>query len=478
MNLNDLGQTLNDLDLGTGDAESDKRLAQYFITTPQANSAVKLRRSHFVGRKGAGKSALFSQLPDLFNKAGHYKTRTILLTPDQYAWSALRQYKETGLLSEQAHSNAWKFTMAVEIAAVLIKELDSLYRIESKPMLARLKRFVEKNYGGKIPSALSTATRLLKGLESFDLEAYGFKVGFKRSGNEQPLTPQIVSLLFEDLKALTDDIGVVVALDQLDDSWDGSEEAKSLLIGLLKTAKEINNKFSLPDVVKGITCLIFLRADIYDSLQFDDKDKHRPLEELIVWNSDLLRQMINKRLPDNVSVEELFESGEMRGSIQPFNYIIKRTFLRPREVIQFIQECIRQSKNGSSEISKDAIRSAEEKYSVWKVEDVKQEYRRLHPSFEKLVETLRQGYHRYDSIEDFEVHLETREPEVVRTIGARKCMELLFDSSIIGVRLGSAGTTRFKCEDTDLALPTSGVVYIHQSLHKGLNIRELRSSES
>lgn len=53
-------------------------------------------------------------------------------------------------------------------------------------------------------------------------------------------------------------------------------------------------------------------------------------------------------------------------------------------------------------------------------------------------------------------------------------METLFEYSVIGVRLGDAGSTRFKAEDSELVLPRSGAVYVHQSLYKGLNIRETR----
>jgi hypothetical protein len=132
---------------------------------------------------------LFSQLGSLLQKAGHYKTRVIALTPDQYARRALRQYKETGLLSEQARANAWKFTVAVEIAAVLTQELETMYHPTALPSLGRAQRFIRENYGGKVPDALTTATRLLKGLENFNLEAYGFKVGFRRETGDQPLTP-------------------------------------------------------------------------------------------------------------------------------------------------------------------------------------------------------------------------------------------------------------------------------------------------
>ena len=95
----------------------------------------------------------------------------------------------------------------------------------------------------------------------------------------------------------------------------------------------------------------------------------------------------------------------MRGSIAPFNYIVKRTFLRPREILQFMDECIRRAGYSATQITKDQIRQAEEKYSSWKVDDLKQEYRRLYPEFEQIVEILRQAQHRYDSFDEFEAHI-------------------------------------------------------------------------
>ena len=119
MNLQQAGKTLRDVQLGTPDAEADRRLANYFLRTPHVEAELQLRRTLFLGRKGAGKSALFTQLPRLVAEAGHSSTKVISVTPDQYAWNALREYQEAGLLPEQAHANAWKFTLAIEVGAAL-----------------------------------------------------------------------------------------------------------------------------------------------------------------------------------------------------------------------------------------------------------------------------------------------------------------------------------------------------------------------
>ncbi|MBN9529811.1 MAG: hypothetical protein J0H82_26625 [Alphaproteobacteria bacterium] len=478
MNLRQVGKTLRDVQLGAPDAEADKRLGSYFLTTPHVDAALQLRRTLFLGRKGAGKSALFTQLPRLVAGAGHPATKVILVTPDQYAWNALREYQEAGLLPEQAHANAWKFTLAIEASAALTALSDeSLKSDPAIEALKRLKQFVKENYGDAAPSLLKTAGQLLKGIKSFNVSAFGFGAGLTRAAEDQPVTPQIIESILAAIAAVAQEIGIVIALDKLDDSWEGSDQSKQLLVGLLKASKDINDKYKGETVGSGLAVIVFLRADIYEGLRFDDKDKHRATEESINWSPDLLRDMVQERLPEQVSVSELFEPGEMRGSIAPFNYIAKRTFLRPREILQFLDECIRRAGQNATEITKDNVREAEEKYSSWKVEDLKQEYRRLYPDFEDIVEILRQAQHRYDTFTEFETHLHDRSPELVKKLGLRLIIERLFNASAIGVRLAGAGSPRFRSEDSDLVLPAVGAIYVHQCLYKGLSVREKRARD-
>lgn len=475
MRLADLGITIKDLDFGGVDAESDRRLADYFISTPQVNEALSFRSAHFIGRKGSGKSSIFTQLPRLAANRYGESCRVSLMTPDQYAWGALRQYEERGLLPEQAHSNAWKFTIAVDAAAAALEAPAELLGEDARKALTQIRSFVANNFGTEAPTPTTTAKRLLKGLDAFNLEAFGFGVGFERSKQELPLTPQIIDLLLDAVEKVCGRVGVLVAADRLDDSWDGSGVSMSLLVGLLKATKEINDRYSHRDGT-GLHVVTFLRSDIYQALRFDDKDKHRAVEEEISWNVDLLRDLVNARLPKGLSIDDIFEQGDMRGSIAPFNYLVKRTFLRPREIIQFLQLCQKRTRAGETEIAKDTIREAEELYSAWKVDDLKQEYHRVFSEFDELLEALRQTQHRYDSIDEFAAVLSSKAPKLVESHGTRELMQRLFDASIIGVRLRDAGVARFRCEDPDLLLPTSGSVYIHQSLYKGLNISEKRAS--
>jgi len=246
------------------------------------------------------------------------------------------------------------------------------------------------------------------------------------------------------------------------------------MVGLLKAAKELNDEYGSNEITDSLRVIVFLRSDIYENLQFDDKDKHRSTEEHINWNADELKHMLELRLPETVTVDELFEEGEMRGSTKPFSYIARRTFLRPREILQFVEESARRAGPDATVIAKEDVQTAEVRYSLWKVEDLKQEFSKVFPDFDPLLECLRQGVSRYDAILDLQVEIEAKDPSLTKKYAVRGLMEELFDASVIGIRISQSGSARFRCEDSDLKLPNSGAVYVHPSLHRGLSIRETR----
>lgn len=145
-------------------------------------------------------------------------------------------------------------------------------------------------------------------------------------------------------------------------------------------------------------------------------------------------------------------------------------------LLQFVDRCIKEAGPDATEISKNPVRTAEDLYTSWKVEDLKQEFARVDPDFGTLLEALRQEIHRYDSLDELADLLQNKAPDVVGRLGRRGSLEVLFEASVIGIRLRGAGSTRFKSEEPELTLPASGAAYVHQSLYKGLNIVEARKT--
>lgn len=456
------------------DAESDPELSDYFLTTRHVAAVYSSKQHIFLGRKGSGKSSIFSQMPRL---AGEYRpgTRILQLSPDAYAWKALKAYTEQGIGSEHAHTNAWKFTIALELGLFLL-DIDQGWSFDARRGLAKFRKFVGAEFGRNTNGSLKETTGVLKSLQSFNLGAFGFSLGASRKDiPSSELTPDVTNAIFYALHESLQEAPLIVSLDRLDDAWDGSNDSKSLLVGLLKATKEINDGYrGRRGAQPALRIVSFLRTDIYDSLSFDDKDKHRPFEQQITWNETSLRDLLSKRLPAGVNVDDLFEEGLMRGSVKPFDHMLKRTFLRPREILQFANLCLDSGSPDSFEITKQNIRDAESRFSSWKVEDLKQEYAKSEPSLPDLVEALRQQVHRYESLDELSSALKARNSELINFLGERSALQILFDASVIGIRVSGAGATRFKATSPELALPESGVVYVHQGLYKGLNLTETR----
>src|SRR5687768_13247247 len=95
--------------------------------------------------------------------------------------------------TRHANTNAWKFTIAIEVAGSFVTVPNELLSSDAaRAARTRLAEFITQNYGNTPPTLISTAARLLKGIKSFNLEAFGFGVRLERENNEQPLTPLVI----------------------------------------------------------------------------------------------------------------------------------------------------------------------------------------------------------------------------------------------------------------------------------------------
>jgi hypothetical protein len=358
---------LRRIDLGRVDAEADIRLREYFVTTPYVSEAVHGRRTIFVGRKGSGKSALYQQLPLIYRHEGLTDQLVLSLTPDEQAWVAVKQYKEAGMLAETAYTNAWLYTLGANLA-IALTGLNRNWQGRSRTAVSALRQFVDQNYRDDGVDLARLASKLVAGLSGINFTALGFGLNVTWKPEEKQIgfaVARSVQRLLEIVGYCLDEVAAVVLLDRLDDSWDGTQESQDMLVGLLKAAKRLNDQFPRSDDhSNGLKVLTFLRSDIYSRLRFDDKDKHRPLEEPLMWSEAELEYLITRRLPIELTVWDVLD--ESLGPVH-FNYILERTFLRPRDVIEFFGECFRIARPGQTRLTLDNITQAEERYSTWKV---------------------------------------------------------------------------------------------------------------
>ena len=179
-------------------------------------------------------------------------------------------------------------------------------------------------------------------------------------------------------------------------------------------------------------------------------------EYSIAWSPHEFAQMISRRLPCDLDVEEILDPQKMRQSTAPFAYVVQRTFLRPREVIQFLTEAKERGDPESTFITKDNLKDAEPTYSRWKVDDLKQEFSKAIPNFPDCLESLRQGVHRYESLAELEELVAQKKPKLAEEQGARWIVDQLFDTSRSAFVQRRAARSSTRARTTTLSSPLRG----------------------
>jgi hypothetical protein len=279
------------------------------------------------------------------------------------------------------------------------------------------------------------------------------------------------------LSILPNDKDYYILFDQLDLGWDGKEETKRLLIGLILAARDIVREAELSK--KQIHIVVFLRSDIYEGLRFEDKNKLSPDVVNITWDDDRLGELITKRIDvsSGGNWENVFSDTPMRNRQQQLNYIAKRTMLRPRDMIQFCTDALNESKeNNKAQIDNNCIYAAERPYSEYIRKEIQDETKSLEHDIDELFDVIRQIG---KEVMDRDTFLEICEE---RNIDKPKAaLQSLVDLSVLGVyqtggvARGSRIVYRYSVESWRQLEP-SAKLRVHPGLKYVLDVKSPRTA--
>jgi hypothetical protein len=131
---------------------------------------------------------------------------------------------------------------------------------------------------------------------------------------------------------------------------------------------------------------VFLREDVYSILitQTQHSDKYRNIERFRWENDDLLR-ILNERINFNRGRANLKKLSNPFSTVFPLtigasntdNWLLERTLGRPRELIQFARYYTESVEGDNS--SDEVLKSSEQDYSSWKLDDLCAEYSNQYP---------------------------------------------------------------------------------------------------
>lgn len=396
---------LEKLDIGDVAAENEVlTLSRYFVKTPQFQQARQGHARLVVGRKGSGKTAVFYGVRNFLKSSS--RNVSLDLKPEGHQFTKLRELI-LAHLSEGAQLHTltafWNYLLCLELARKLIerdanlalRRTDEVERFNNlKELFLRHATLEDSDFSERIMELVNRIVQHFPDLSKGGVKSseitrfiYGEDINVMLKGVTSYLNPQEhVWLLF----------------DNIDKGWPalGAEKGD---IAIVRCLLEATRKFQYAIQAEGIefTGIVFIRKDIYDLLVEQSSDRGKESIANLDWSDmALMKELVRRR----------FESGDIGGSFEQiwekiftlhvggrnsFDYMLERTFMRPRDVLNFLRKAIQIAvSRGHHRVDEEDVRTAEEAVSEDMLNELKYEMRDVYPQFPNVLNAFfGQGIH-------------------------------------------------------------------------------------
>lgn len=421
------------MSIGTNAAEfDDDFLLPCFVHYPPVDLCMNVGSRGMVidGRTGAGKTAILRYIA---TKA----TNSVTIDPTEMAMSyvtnsdVLQFLQAIGADLDLTFAVLWKHVLCIEFIRLRYK-VDS--ETSSKSVFAtilntfsrddRKKRSLNylKNWEGKFWITMDQNIKeLTEKVENqvkaeFGAEVEKFKAGGqyeKRMSTDKKseLVARIRKIIHADQlaelagvvdmlaelesedKNRFDETSYYIMIDRLDENWVDVSIRFRLIRALIETLKSFRR-------ITDLKILVAMRSDVLERVIQETRDISFQREKLddyfihLKWNKVLLRELVNTR------IQKLFRKRYSQGIIQfddvfpynvgnvaPFDYMIERTLMRPRDIIAFVNECLNAAE-GTYEVTGQTIRKAEIEFSRIRRDALEQEWQSAFPSIRRVLDYI------------------------------------------------------------------------------------------
>ncbi len=491
-----------------------------------------------IGRTGAGKSALLSRLEQECQNV-------ISLSPHSLSLNYVANnnligfFEESGVNLSIFYGLLWKHILVVELLKCKFKITDEAsyknYMRQIRSIVYKKDRIKEmavdyfetwgnkfwltteermqeltKRVEDKLSGALSgSALGIDANAEAARILTTEEKMDFVDRGQKAVSEVQVRELE-NMISVLADDIfydhqeHYYITIDTLDEEWADQRIKYKLIKSLMDTVRRFRK-------IANVKVIIALRQDLLDKVLHSDhelgfqEEKYESLYLDIRWSEKSLAELIDKRInylvsrkytKDVVNHDEVFPTtidGE-----KPLEYMIKRTFNRPRDIILFVNECIVKAEDHKS-ITASNIKKAEAEYSYKRLQSLATEWLTIYPSLSHIL-TMFDGMREHFTVSEIsEEFLLSRYTDIYDYASSYKNDPLinllnklfgdksvnynslrntflreLFMTGFIGIKTSAQSSVNWST-DTRLSISPgqikpSSTIFIHPMFHRALNI--------
>lgn len=397
------GGLLANLDMGAPNAENEfTTLSHYYLQTDQFQRTLRGEARVVVGRKGAGKTAVFAQVRDRVRT--DRKMVVLDLRPEGYQ---LKKFKEQVLThlhegtKEHTITAFWEYLLLLEVAHKVL-EKDRAMHLKDHNLLEPY-RALEVAYSHEEHSQEGDfSERMLRLIER--ISAY-FQERHTTDETLQLTRRQVTEFLYvhdiRQLQGLVVDYlkhkeGLRILFDNLDKGWatNGVTEEDTLIVRcLLDASRKLEQSLRPRNIEAHAT--VFIRNDVYALLVAGTPDRGKETLVSLDWSeADHLRELLLRRLRYNnigerLSFDEAWRAicvSHTANGEESSQYLIDRSLMRPRFLLNLVNHCKANAVNfGHSKIEQGDIEKGVAAYSTDLIYDIGYEIRDVLPGAEDIL---------------------------------------------------------------------------------------------
>jgi len=534
-------------DIGTAGAEDDSIfLKECFIDIGDIN--ILLDCSHpkrlLIGRTGSGKSALISEV-------NTRSQNVIQLSPHSLSLNYIANnniisfFENLGVNLSAFYGLLWKHIFVVELlkkkfdiknensqknytrhiknilykkdkikeqAVDYLENWGNKFWLTTEERMKELTDKIEENLEGSIKGKIPTLDFSIKGGVNLSSEEKKQVVEHGQRAVSQVQVRElenIITVLAEDIFNDSQQ-KYYISIDMLDEEWVDDRIKFKLVKALIDTQR----RFRRLDNVKIISAL---RHDLLHKVIHSarvpgfQEEKYESLYLHVRWNKANLRELIEKRI--NFLIKRKYEKTDIKfseifpdnvGQEKAIDYIIDRTFLRPRDIILFLNECIALA-DGEHKLSSSIIKSAEEEYSSKRLQSLATEWLGVYPNLicvSKMFDGLKSSFRVSDITKDFLEEKYTEAIDIIKDVSIDPItaqidklytgnssfntvrnfvIRELYIVGLLGIKIGASSTVHWshisKSSLSAGELKPNSIIYIHPMFYRSLDIHFAKASE-
>ena len=410
--------------IGSLSAEADNLLKEAFVDVGYLDLLLDVNDPRFlvIGRTGSGKTALLKMIEDRVEHISRIDPEDLSM---QYLHSnsILNLIADLGVHLDIFFKYLWRHICILELIKIRYKDskeskvnlLQLLFTDEKKVEQHALRYLAEhgdhywitadthiKNFTTELETKVTEDAEIGAKVKTA-LANLSAKIG---SSNEQFLKEGVMGEVINRTQSIVNDYQIAalneimnrlssksfkdgknryyIIIDDLDKNWMPNDRFYIVLIkSLLYTVRELNQKMN------GVKIIIALRTNIYyrifkkSQLSEPQREKWADVIVDLHWEKEELIQLVNRRLSSVLrdqytneppELEDILPHPKKKIGTNAFDYILDRTFYRPRDVIEFINLAIEENELNVNLIW-TSILKAELEYSKNRLNSILDEWR-------------------------------------------------------------------------------------------------------